>query len=166
MSIETNAQLLEQAAEVLRGVDDAAYSRPVEFLGGQRIGGHARHVANFYEQLIAGLADGRINYDARRRDPVIESNRAAAVRRLLTLASVIRDDRRLRGNRIVWVAGESVGYAESSVARELQAALSHTVHHFALIAVLARCQGIPVPADFGVSKSTLDFRASRRREVA
>lgn len=161
-----NAQLLDQAAGVLRGMEDKAYSRPVELLGGQRIGGHVRHVANFYEELIAGLAGGCINYDARRRDPVIESNRTAAILRLVRIASVLREDQRLRGNRVVWVAGDGVGYAESSVARELQAVLSHTVHHFALIAVLARYQGVPVPDDFGVSRSTLDFRASSRRAVA
>jgi hypothetical protein len=45
----------------------------------------------------------------------------------------------------------------SSVARELQALSTHTVHHFALIAVALRAHGVEVPPDFGYSPATLRF---------
>jgi hypothetical protein len=40
------------------------------------------------------------------------------------------------------------------MARELGMLLSHTVHHYALIAMLLRARGIEPPADFGVAPST------------
>jgi hypothetical protein len=50
----------------------------------------------------------------------------------------------------------------STVARELQFLLSHTVHHYALIALILRLQGFEPGEEFGVAPSTL---AHWRREV-
>ena len=156
---------MEQAAAILEGIDAAAYSRPAELLDGQKIGGHVRHVIEFYEAILRGVPEGRIDYDARRRDPLLESDCEAAVQRLRGLATTLRGETRLRGVRPLWVASEGADFAESTIARELQAVASHSVHHFALIAVLLRYQGYTVPADFGVSQATLEYRA-RTREAA
>jgi uncharacterized damage-inducible protein DinB len=165
MILETNLELLEEAADVLADVDDATYVRPAALFDGQQIGKHVRHIIEFYEALFRGLQEGCINYDARHRDPVLESNREVAICRLRYLAGVLRQSSGVRANRVVWVAGEGSGYAESSVARELQALCSHTVHHFALIAVLLRYYGLPVPSDFGFSKATVQYRASQRAKA-
>jgi uncharacterized damage-inducible protein DinB len=161
MILEANAELLEQAARLIQSIDDATYVRPAALFEGQRIGGHIRHVIEFYEGLFRGLQDGRVDYDARCRDAAIESKREAAISRLQTIAVLLRTDSRLRANRMMWVAGEGAAYAESSIAREFQAICSHTVHHFALIAVLMRYYGLPVPSDFGVSQATLRYRAAQ-----
>jgi hypothetical protein len=47
-------------------------------------------------------------------------------------------------------------WTRSSIARELQSLLSHTVHHYALIAIALRLQGIEPSAEFGVAPSTLE----------
>jgi hypothetical protein len=39
--------------------------------------------------------------------------------------------------------------------RELQFLLSHTVHHYALMALILRLQGFNPAAEFGVAPSTL-----------
>jgi uncharacterized damage-inducible protein DinB len=44
---------------------------------------------------------------------------------------------------------------ETTVGRELVFVLSHTVHHNALIAVMARTLGVSVPDRFGYAPSTL-----------
>jgi uncharacterized damage-inducible protein DinB len=44
---------------------------------------------------------------------------------------------------------------ETTVGRELAFVLSHTVHHNALIAVMARTLGVPVPDLFGYAPSTI-----------
>jgi hypothetical protein len=54
------------------------------------------------------------------------------------------------------------GHLTSSVGRELQALSSHTIHHFALIAVTLRLHGIQVDPIFGTSPSTLRYRAARQ----
>jgi hypothetical protein len=42
----------------------------------------------------------------------------------------------------------------STLARELRALASHTIHHYALVAVVLRLRGVAVPAHFGVAPST------------
>jgi hypothetical protein len=51
----------------------------------------------------------------------------------------------------------------SSVRRELQALSSHTIHHFALMAVTLRAHGLEVDPAFGMSPSTLRYQAGGRK---
>ncbi len=44
---------------------------------------------------------------------------------------------------------------ETTVGRELAFVLSHTIHHNALIGVMAAMLGVPVPDRFGYAPSTL-----------
>ena len=52
-------------------------------------------------------------------------------------------------------------YLRSSLSRELQTLSSHTIHHFALIAITLRVHGFEVDPDFGMSPSTLRFQAAK-----
>ena len=47
--------------------------------------------------------------------------------------------------------------ATTSVARELVFLASHTIHHMAIIGMLAEQAGVKVSADFGVHPSTLRY---------
>ena len=53
---------------------------------------------------------------------------------------------------------QEVAWASSTIERELQFLASHTVHHFTVIALLLRLDGVEVDADFGVAPSTLHHR--------
>ena len=44
---------------------------------------------------------------------------------------------------------------ETTAGRELAFVLSHTIHHNALIDVMARTLGVPVPDRFGYAPSTI-----------
>jgi hypothetical protein len=57
-------------------------------------------------------------------------------------------------------------FMESSISRELQVLSSHTVHHFALIAMTLRMHGVEMDADFGMAPSTLRYLASKTAEAA
>jgi hypothetical protein len=46
------------------------------------------------------------------------------------------------------------GFVTSSLARELRSVASHTVHHFALVALQLRLAGVAVDPRFGVAPST------------
>ena len=54
----------------------------------------------------------------------------------------------------------------SSIGRELQALSSHTIHHFALIAITLRLHGVEVSPDFGMSPSTLTYLATQAKKEA
>jgi hypothetical protein len=47
----------------------------------------------------------------------------------------------------------------STLGRELEFLRSHTVHHYALIALIFRAHEASVPSSFGVAPSTLRYQA-------
>jgi uncharacterized damage-inducible protein DinB len=103
---------------------------------------------------------GLVDYDARRRDIRIESDRETAVRSLLGAASRLQSvpadalEGRVVVRTLIATDGPVVE-AVSSVARELAFVISHTIHHNAQIALLAhRLGSTRLPRRFGIAPST------------
>ena len=161
--IETNLRWLQQMIDFLERLGGDLYMQPVASLGGQAIGPQFRHVIDFYDAFLAGLSQRRIDYTARKRDRVIESSRLAALDRLRGLRSKFAIGGTSLGDRVVWVRVEdspAETYVMSSAYRELQELSSHTVHHLAIVAMIARTLGAEVNPGLGVSPSTLTHRKS------
>ena len=166
--IELNLTWLRQALELLETVGSERYTQPPPGFEPHKAGAHLRHVLEFYECFLDGLESGHIDYDARRRDESVERSRAAAAGRIRCVMNRLESAPQLRGDAIIWVRMEdadslSVGdpFTTSSIGRELQVLSSHTIHHFALIAMTLRAHGMNLPEDFGVAPSTLRYRASQ-----
>ncbi|MFU8831059.1 MAG: DinB family protein [Wenzhouxiangella sp.] len=124
------------------------------------IGTHVRHVLEHYDCVFIGQ-EGLVDYDQRPRDHVLESSRNAA------LICINRLRRTLPGlkNAAVQVryspdkdTRKGAASIESSIERELLYLVSHTIHHMAMIAVLARWAGLNVSPEFGVTSSTRRHR--------
>ena len=171
--IKTNIGWLRQALELLDRVDDSAFATSPKGMEPHRAGAHLRHIIEFYRAFLAGVASYHIDYDARRRDPEIECSRKAASDALRTIVRELSSCPALRFDAIVWVriedvpaTGISEPYMESSIDRELQVLSSHTIHHFALIAMTLRLHGVEMPAGFGMAPSTLRYQATRGAEAA
>lgn len=162
-----NIGLLRQLGRTLHATGDDAYIKE-ESPATSSAAKHVRHVLNHYEALLRANS-GSIDYETRERGTEIERDRRAALeaseRLIAGLESWLIDLpalNALRIERIVRLGDgrlESVSYP-SSFARELDFVHQHTVHHFALIAVILRGQGIAVPAEFGMSPATLRFQAA------
>jgi hypothetical protein len=156
-----NIQLLRQAEHLFETLDDGTYTHVVAQAPFLRVGAHLRHVIEFYECFLAGVGSAHIDYNSRGRDKDVEQNRTEGlgrVRRLIDRLSALD----LGYNHAsVFVTADDGYLMHSSVARELQALSSHTVHHYALIAATLQVLGVHVPSTFGVSPSTL-----RHREAA
>ena len=75
----------------------------------------------------------------------------------------VGSERLSQGLRVKMDCGSELAdpWSQSSVLRELQFLISHTVHHFALIRMILLDQGVQTPAGFGVAPSTLKHEASR-----
>jgi hypothetical protein len=171
--IETNVGWLRQALRLVGGVDDTAYATTPRGLSPHRAGAHLRHILEFYQCFLEGLESSHIDYDARRRDDTIESNRDAASAAIRSIIRALETSRELHQERIIWVRMEDAdshaageGFMESSISRELQVLSSHTVHHFALIAITLRMHGVEIDSDFGMAPSTLRYLASKTAEAA
>jgi uncharacterized damage-inducible protein DinB len=153
------ASLLEQLAAMIDGLDDSQYTsqRAREVSGS--IGGHVRHCLDHVSALVAGLECGRIRYDARLRGTMVESSRPAALdeiaRLLVSLDAVPGTALERNVSVLVRTAPDGPELpVPSTVARELTFVASHTVHHFAIVALLLHDMGVAVPPRFGYAPST------------
>ncbi len=156
--IDDNIETLKQGIELIARLDDQLYRQPNRELSLSGVGAHFRHCIDFYHRFLTGIESGRINYDLRERDERIEQNRLFAIARLnaiikdLSRVSVIEDDRVFE---TLLEGSSNSDWSVSSLKRELQFLLSHTIHHYALIALVLRSQGFEPDAEFGVAPSTL-----------
>jgi len=166
--IRLNAGWLRQALCLLVTISDEAFDTAPKGMSPHRVSGHLRHIIEFYECFLEGLASSHLDYDARRRDESIERSRQAAMARIRTLLNRLETAPDLLGDAILFVRAENAAamglrdpYLLSSVARELMTLSSHTIHHFALIAMTLRGHGVAVDSNFGVAPSTLAYEAAR-----
>lgn len=159
--LAANLHCLEQAIELVGRLPDGAFARTPERQA-KTVGPHLRHVLDHYSAFLAGLSGFRVDYDAREREPRLENETAFAISRMREIAgelSLVEEDLLELPIQIRLEAGgpEAEQWSHSTVRRELQFLLSHTVHHFALIAVLLERFEIAVPDDFGIAPSTLKY---------
>jgi hypothetical protein len=162
--IATNIDWLRQGLSLLGQIDDATFATSPKGLAPHRVGSHLRHVIEFYECFLAGLESGRIDHDARKRDESVERSRHSAAAKICSIIRHLEGVLSLGTDRPLAVRMEGASanvYLSSSIGRELQALSSHTIHHFALIAVTLRLHGFEVHPDFGMSPSTLRYQAAK-----
>ena len=151
--------LLEQGVLLLEELDDALYALPEPALGLAGVGAHLRHCVDFYRRFLDGLEDRRVDYDRRQRDARLETDRGYALERLRELVVELRARAGQLPDAALSVKSDSPDsrplWTASSVERELLALFSHTIHHYALMAVVLRKNGHPPRESFGVAPSTL-----------
>jgi len=134
------------------------YSKRSQHLNSS-IGQHVRHTIELFQSLINGYEAGVVNYDNRKRDVTIETDKAVAIKMMHYILEAINRP----SKKIVLEAGfgeDSDGILiESNFDRELAYNLEHAIHHMALIRVgINELTNIIVPEKFGVAPSTIKHR--------
>ncbi|MFN0123136.1 MAG: DinB family protein [Blastocatellia bacterium] len=151
--IADNLDILQQGLRLLARIDDRQFTATDAALYGYGVGSHIRHCLDAYDNFLAGLVTGQIDYDHRRPDPGLEQNRGRAITRMAAVMEQLDAIRALPA--LLQSRLDSPIWTTTSPQRELQFLVSHTVHHYALIALMLRTQGYTPPAEFGVAPSTL-----------
>lgn len=158
LPLEGNRSLLRQGIVLLEGLSGSLYA---DRRGAWApVGAQYRHVIEHYQALFSGLLTGRVNYDARARDPRLESSREEAIqatRECLGRLEML-EEHPDRSIEVQMDAGGGTGRPEwrrSSLGRELQFLASHTVHHYAMIRLLLEGAGAGVDPLLGMAPSTL-----------
>jgi hypothetical protein len=161
-AVEGNLLVLRQAVEVLSRMDDDTYAHGGAASGVSPVGVHFRHVFDHYRAFLTGLATDEIDYDARLRQVPLETDRAQAIATALGFATDLGRLPVELADRPVRVTLRSVArndgapdWSRSSLKRELQFLVSHSVHHYALIKELLRRSGFDAGDEFGVAPSTI-----------
>ena len=116
-----------------------------------------RHIIELFEELFRGYETGTVNYDNRKRDYVLETNRSVATQRLEDINTLaVRNNLPLCLSGKYSVEDEQPFEVVTNYYRELLYNLEHTIHQMALISVaIEQVSGIELPKEFGVAASTL-----------
>jgi hypothetical protein len=164
--VVASQDVLLQALALLFKIWDATYSRVAEAPYSASIGGHYRHILEHFQCLVRGIRSGEINYDARERNPRLETEVTYATIATCDVLRAIKnytEESLARPCKVV----NSVSYGsaetpamESNIGRELAYCAGHAIHHYAIIRLICAHLGIEVPEEFGVAPSTLKSRSS------
>jgi len=156
LRVDGNRALLQQGVALLESLSDAQYVR---------VGAHYRHLLEHYLAFFRGLSGGRVDYDARERDAVLERSRETALeatrRCLASLDALAGSAEQPLQVQMETEPGGPPDWRASSAGRELQFLGSHTVHHFAILKTqLPELPGLGGP-EFGLAPSTLTHQRAR-----
>jgi hypothetical protein len=149
-----------QLSDALYQLTDSEYTQPSKILFNATIGQHVRHIIELFQCLENGYDEAVVNYEKRKRDYRIETDRDFAA---LLLRKIYRNLNKPDKH----ISLEAEDYNEtvktvtisSNYFREIAYNLEHTIHHMALIRVgVNEVSGITLSDEFGVAYSTLKFR--------
>lgn len=149
-----------QLSESLNQLSDGEYILPSTILFNATIGQHVRHIIELFLCLEKGYDEGIVNYEKRKRDYRIESDKNFAAALLKDVYNSLN-----KPNKDIILEAEDYGNDAEVVAipsnyyREIAYNLEHTIHHMALIRVgINEVSSVELPAEFGVAYSTIKFR--------
>lgn len=167
------SEVLRQGETLLQALDDAAYTARVSGAYNASVGGHYRHCLDHFQSLLESLDADEVNYDLRKRDPRIESDREFAIgetRRILQGCASFSAEwltRPVIARCKVSYGGDDASAMPSTIGRELMYGVAHAIHHYALIGIMCGMLGVPLPMGFGVAPSTLKhLEETREKEEA
>lgn len=154
---------LNKIVSLLSHLTTGQYQHQSAYLSQSTIGHHVRHVIEFYSCLLQRTNTEAVNYDERKRDLEIETNRVYAIvktNEIIAILAQIQSNKPLilKGN--FTLSSALTTSCETNLERELLYCLEHSVHHQALIKVGLLEQQIKVAENFGTAPSTIRFRSS------
>jgi len=160
---EAIKQLLS-VQSILCQIKDEDYRTSLKTLKGASIGKHIRHVVEFYECLLFNNLDNIVNYDARKRNLLLEENvkyTEAFIAKVIDSLSTINVNSSVL---LVTKYQDKNISMESSVYREITYNIEHTVHHLAIIsiAIAIHFDYINVSENFGYADSTIQSLKSQK----
>jgi len=149
-----------QLADSLSQLSPSQYSQSCATLFNNTIGQHVRHIIELFQCLENGYGSGTVNYENRKRDTFIETDKELAGRLLLDIHRGLN-----KPNKTLILEASYDEHVTDSIAidtnyfREIAYNLEHTIHHMALIRVgITEITNIQLPDDFGVASSTIKYR--------
>ncbi|MES2734319.1 MAG: DinB family protein [Bacteroidota bacterium] len=164
MLVKTSQEVLVQLVGLLAQLSPTQYAAPLGLLSKNSIGNHVRHIIEFWECQLKGIAAGVINYDARERNLMLETD-PAFVRTILENLTYSID--KLEGDQeillqVCYQHEAESSFVKTTVYRELAYNIEHTIHHLAIIkiAVLQMYPAVVLPPHFGVAHSTVRHRSA------
>ena len=151
--------VFEQLIHSIRGLSDEEYTELSILLMHHSIGQHVRHIVELFQCLENGYHAGKVDYDSRKRDKEIETNRLTAISLLEFIYGQIDKPNKDLVLYAKFGSDENEIQISTNYFRELAYNLEHTIHHMALIRIgITEVSRVSLPPEFGVAPSTLKHR--------
>ncbi|WP_421763830.1 hypothetical protein [Ekhidna sp.] len=157
--------LLTQLDQIIEACHERDFSKPLPELSNSTFGQHIRHTLEFFICLFEAENDGKVNYDQRKHDTLIETDGKLARSVISSIIEFL--DKNEQDFELTFEAnytdkeGANI-QMKSSFYRELAYNIEHVIHHMALlkVAVKQSLNYIRLPENFGVASSTIRYRES------
>jgi uncharacterized damage-inducible protein DinB len=152
---------LNELSLLLENLTQEEFTRPCEFLSGATIGQHIRHILELYDCLLRDSSEGKVCYDSRKRNILLETKISFALKKIdkiLEELKILEDKPMvLEGS---YSSKNEINLVKTSLFRELAYNLEHSIHHQALIKVGMRELGKLnlICVNFGVAPATIKFK--------
>ena len=153
-------QVFLQLTDSLNQLRHDQYNHSCSNLSGNTIGQHVRHIIEMFQCLEDGYGKGEVDYEKRKRDKQIETDKEFATYLLKEISRQIsRENKSLFLLTYYDELQEKPEKISTNYFREIAYNLEHTIHHMALIRVGLRELGdLKVDDSYGVASSTLKYR--------
>ena len=182
MNIETvesvirgNIEALDQGIELIESLSDSQYVHVATPFVSSSIGQHFRHLVDLFFSVVKGSECARVDYDNRRRGAEIETSRAVALSELNEIRDwmldlAVKPNLVELGSKPIELVSEVTLTDTASVtmpttlARELIFTSSHAVHHFAIVNIVAKMQGVKTSKALGIAPATASFIRDEQKQ--
>lgn len=169
---DANIQALAKLQTTVQGMSDDIYTK-APTPGLSPIGGHVRHIIEFYQEFFNAEKDGFSNglsYDNRQRNMTYETSRQAALEEMTYLtkrcANAVLSDQPISLSMTTDMNDKQMCNMVTTPTRELFHLLDHATHHMALIKMTATQLGCDCDENFGMANSTLAHNTTKDATAA
>lgn len=157
MLIQSVKNNLSENIDLLRQLTNEEFTQQNPELSNATIGEHMRHIIELFGCLLENYDYGLINYDDRKRDVLLQTDKNEAIAIIEKYRSEL--DKPNKSLSLTHNCFSDTETLETNYFRELLYNLEHSIHHQALIKVaLYRLPHIKMADSFGIAPSTLEYR--------
>lgn len=164
MLLKSLEDSLKQVEMILCALSELPEHKAQEAYIGQRIGSHIRHVTDHFTALLKLSDSDTIDYNSRSRNSPTETDIAYAREHVAdimqSLENAVFGDRTVVCVSEVDVTETKSAEFKSTADREALWVFNHTIHHIALIKILAEQSGIRFDHRLGLAPATASFERS------
>ncbi len=157
MLVQIVKQNLSENIDLLQQLTNEELTLPFPELGNATIGEHMRHIIELFGCLLENYEYGLINYDGRKRDLLLQTDKNEAI--AIIEKYLLEIDKPNKPLSLTHNCFSPIELLQTNYFRELIYNLEHSIHHQALIKVaLYRLSHIKISDSFGIAPSTIEYR--------
>ncbi len=149
---------LQNAISLIDGISTEIYTDTSVGPYYSSIGSHIRHALDFFDCVIDGLQENKIDLTARKRDEIISTNPDAARNHIYEIQQQLASFVDVNTDYLLHVT-DNLGQGKVTIMYTLESILAqantHATHHYAIISYMLQAMNVDVAIEsFGYNPST------------